>query len=69
MQKCSHPNCNYLASYIITNNHCINEHNLSKSEVVSQFGEMIDMPMDYEKLKYNTELNKEKIMNIIHYTG
>lgn len=41
MQKCSYPDCNYVAE-MITNNHCQITHGVSKKEVLKAHGSFKD---------------------------
>lgn len=37
MYKCSAPDCRYVAT-VITNNHCEEEHAMSKNEIIAKYG-------------------------------
>lgn len=36
---CSHPECDYVAQYEITNHHCQSEHGMTRKEVVKKYGQ------------------------------
>jgi len=38
MEKCPHPDCDYIAEYYITKHHCRIEHGMTKEELISKYG-------------------------------
>ncbi len=55
MEKCTHPDCDYLAEYIVTNIHCLNNHQKTKKEIEEMYGKMTQCKIDYVKFNKNRE--------------
>jgi len=54
MEKCTHPDCSYVADYFITNHHCKTEHSITKKELIERYGKPEDITVNKGAFKFGS---------------